>query len=218
MRAITPKQRQVLELLVEYHRRKDYYPTVRELCAMMKLASTNTIQTHLRGLIKKGYLIREASQARAFALTPLALAEVTGETRRKTPSARRGQPLAIPVLGSVPAGPLFEAVENREGFLKLDDMMPVNERTFALRAQGDSMRDKGIFDGDMLVVQSQSEAESGDVVVALLDREATVKTYLRRTDGQTLQPANEAYPPIHIPPDYPEFTICGKVVGVIRRI
>ncbi|MDD1763046.1 MAG: hypothetical protein LUQ59_12515, partial [Methanothrix sp.] len=96
--------------------------------------------------------------------------------------------------------------------------LPVDERTFALRAKGDSMKDKGIHDGDLLVVQHQADAESGDVIVAMLDGEATVKTLIRRTDGITLQPANDLYDPIRIPIAHPGFRICGKVVGVIHRV
>ena len=227
MIGLSKRQQETLAQIINFNEQTGYFPSVRELCSALNVKSTNTVQSHLRALIKKGFLQRSGSQARALRLTDQALAfceETGGPSSRagKKPLAAVqeivGRALGIPLLGQAPAGPLTEAVEDFQGRLQLDNILAVDESTFALTAKGDSMRDKGIHDGDWLVVRQQPDADSGDIIVALLNGEATVKTLIRRIDGLTLQPANDLYEPLRIPLDHPGFAISGKVIGVIRKL
>ena len=216
MRGLSKRQLETLQNLADFNHEHGYFPSVRELCGAMGISSTNTVQSHLKALEKKGYLLREGSQARALQLTEKAHQEAFAGKHQR--NGRRPRSKGVPLLGVVPAGPLSEAIESLEGYYQLEDFLPINSRTYALTAKGDSMRDKGIQDGDTLIIHQEADVDSGDVVVALLDGETTVKTLIRRIDGLTLQPANEFYEPVYIPLDHPGFQICGKVVGVIHKI
>lgn len=186
----TDKQEKILEFLTDYVNEKGYPPSVREICAAVGLKSTATVSYHLTELKKQGRIQGETNKRRAIAI----------------PETQRGR---IPVLGVVQAGMPILAVENVEGYLPWDG----DPSCFALRVRGDSMVNAGILEGDKVVVRPQPDADNGDIVVALLEDEATVKRLWRENGAVWLLPENPAFRPI----DGREATILGKVKAVIRE-
>lgn len=186
----TDKQEKILEFLTDYVNEKGYPPSVREICAAVGLKSTATVSYHLTELKKQGRIQGETNKRRAIAI----------------PETQRGR---IPVLGVVQAGMPILAVENVEGYLPWDG----DPSCFALRVRGDSMVNAGILEGDKVVVRPQPDADNGDIVVALLEDEATVKRLWRENGAVWLLPENPAFRPI----DGKEATILGKVKAVIRE-
>lgn len=199
---LTPKQQQVYDFIVSFTSDFGYPPSVREIGAAVKLKSPSTVHFHMRGLEEAGFIIKAEGKTRAISL-PYA--------KNYTEQA----PLAInqvPILGNVAAGSPILAEECIEDFIAFDTNGLSGEH-FALRVRGESMLDAGILPDDLVVVHRQQEAYNGDIVVALFEDEATVKT-LRRRDGVTwLMPSNDEYEPI----DGTYAQILGKVVAVIRR-
>jgi len=194
---LTDTQRSVLEhvqkYLLEYHRP----PTVREVMRHFKWNSPQSARKHLLALEEKGYLEREANTARGLRLS-------------EDPSVG----VAIPILGKVAAGLPLLAEENRDGSMVVDASMARGGRNlFALTVRGDSMINAHILPGDKVIVQQTSHATPGEIVVALIEGEATVKTFRRSTSKVTLEPANPKYQPIVVTDDK-DFRIIGKVVGV----
>jgi repressor LexA len=194
---LTDTQRSVLEhvqkYLLEYHRP----PTVREVMRHFKWNSPQSARKHLLALEEKGYLEREANTARGLRLS-------------EDPSVG----LSIPILGKVAAGLPLLAEENRDGSMVVDASMARGGRNlFALTVRGDSMINAHILPGDKVIVQQTSHATPGEIVVALIEGEATVKTFRRSTSKVTLEPANPKYQPIVVTEDK-DFRIIGKVVGV----
>ncbi len=191
MARTTDKQEKILQFLNTYMAEKGYAPTVREICQAVELKSTATVSYHLSELKKQGRLQGESNKRRAIALTEPAV---------------RGR---IPVIGVVQAGLPILAVENQEGTMPWDG----DPECFALRVKGDSMMNAGILDGDKVIVRPQPTAEHGQIVVALLEDEATVKR-LSRKDGKIwLLPENPDYSPI----EGTHAKILGKVCGVYRE-
>lgn len=187
---LTHKQQTIYSFIQEYMEENHVPPSLREIGSHLDL-SVGTVQDQVEAIRRKGFLSRENSKARGLRL-PM--------------SANQ-----IPILGRVHAGALHAAIENVEGHLPVGGDMP-SSRHFALKVRGDSMIDAGILDGDLVIVRSQPTAESGQIVVARVDDEATVK-YLRRRDGRTfLEPANPRYQPIQLP-----FALLGVVVEVRRH-
>lgn len=180
------KQEEILEYLREFSERHGYAPSIREICQGVGLRSTGSVHYHLTELAKQGRIELDAGKKRAI----------------QTP--RRGQ---IPILGTVTAGAPILAAENIEGYLPWDG----KENCFALRVRGDSMLGAGILPGDLIVVRPQQSADHGDIVVALLGDEATVKRLSLR-GGVWLMPENDAYSPI----DGREARILGKVCALQR--
>jgi len=172
-------------------------PTVREVMEAFGFRSPQTAREHLDALVESGYLEKEPGVARGFRL----------------PGAGRTPTVMVPLLGRVPAGPLDAAVESLEGHLPVQTRRAPGE-LFSLRVRGDSMKDAGILDGDVVVVRRQPRAEAGEVVVALVDDEATVKRLELKRGRVELHPANDAYAPIV--PDAGSLKILGKVVEVRR--
>ncbi|MBP8613325.1 MAG: transcriptional repressor LexA [Firmicutes bacterium] len=200
MEELTFQQARVLEVICEYIREKGYPPSVRELGERLGLKSTATVHSHLRTLERKGYLERTAQKSRAFNV-------VEGIEDDSYP-----QSVMVPIVGTVRAGVPILAVENIDEFVPLPRSLLNNENVFMLRVQGDSMIGAGIFDGDLVLVKQQESAENGDIVVALLDDEATVKTFYKDEDSITLRPENPDYEPIVSG----NVHILGKVVGLYR--
>ena len=198
-RGITNRQSQVLEFL---RRRinEGLPPTFREIADYFGIKSTNGVHSILVALEKKGYIYKQSNRARGFALTELA----------------GGSGWRIPVVGRVAAGLPILAEENIEGYLTVDDLHLKDEGVFGLRVKGDSMKNAGILDGDRVIVRRQESATTGDIVVAILDNEATVKRYYREADHIRLQPENDAYQPIIIHERDEDFRLAGKVVGLVR--
>lgn len=187
----TDKQEKILEFLNSYLEDKGYPPSVREICAAVGLKSTATVSYHLNELKRQGRIQGDSSKRRAISLPE---------------SQRVGR---IPLVGVVTAGLPILAVENQEGTIPWDG----DQSCFALRVRGDSMIGAGILDGDKVVVRPQPEADNGEIVVALLGDEATVKRFHRGQDGIWLLPENPNYEPIN----GQEAQILGKVKAVIRE-
>jgi repressor LexA len=190
----TAKQKAVLAL-VEKLGERGYPPSLRELAKGLKLSGTRAVEKHLAALERKGHLRRGAG-ARSLELT-------------QRVSARR-----VPIVGRVAAGKPLLAEEHLEGTMTVDAEAS-RGGAFLLRVKGESMKDAGILDGDLVLVRPQADAESGDIVVALLGDEATVKTLIKQKDRMTLQPANPAFRPLVVGPGEP-YAVAGKVVGVFR--
>ncbi len=201
---LTKKQHNFLSFLTKYIRENGYPPTIREMVYHLKLASTNSVKKYLDILERKGYIKRIPNSPRAI--------EVCAETPES-------QAKLIPVVGRVRAGAPHLAVEDITGHLAIDESMACWDETFFLRVEGDSMIDAHIQDGDFVLVKSQQTAENGDIVVAIINDEATVKKFFRRGNSIYLEPANSTMKPIIIREDQAhEMMIAGKVVTVLRQI
>ena len=172
-------------------------PTVREVMEAFGFRSPQTAREHLDGLVQAGFLKKEPGVARGFRL----------------PGRGEAPTVMVPLLGRVPAGPLDTAIEDLEGHLPVQTRSDPGE-LFSLRVRGDSMKDAGIFDGDIVIVRRQPRAESGEIVVALIGDEATVKRLRLRRDRVELHPENDAYQPIV--PDPSDVKVLGRVVEVRR--
>lgn len=199
---LTPTQRRVLDFLREFVERHRFAPTAAEIAGRFGIAVKNGFY-YLELLERKGYIRRKRHHPRRI--------EFVGENLSR--SAVR-----IPVLGRVPAGGPREAIEEVEGELLLDPDLVGEGEVFSLRVKGDSMTGAHICDGDHVVVRSQARAEEGEIVVAVIDGEATVKRFRRWKGKVRLEAANPAYPPIVVPAGAPSFRIAGKVVGVYRKL
>lgn len=197
MQTLTTRQQAVLEFITDAVRATGMPPSVREIAAHFRIASPKGVTDHLAALERKGYLHREPGQARNIRLTHA--------------------PDAIPIVGTVAAGTPITALENHDGRVDLPQLFGTNN-LFAVRVKGDSMRDAGILEGDLVVVQKDARVEQNGVGVAYVDGEATVKRVRKTTDGYDLIPENSAYQPIRIDPATDTFTLAGPVVGVIRRM
>lgn len=203
---MSARQRQILEFVRQEVARKGYPPSVREIGEAVGLRSSSTVHGHLRQLEQKGYLHRDPTKPRALELrTP-------GDTQRRSA-------IAVPVIGRITAGLPILAVQNIEEYLPLPAGLfsgEAGDGLFILRVQGDSMVGAGIIDGDWLVVERQATATNGDIVVALLEDEATVKRFYNEGDRIRLQPENSRYQPIYAQPH--EVKVLGKAVGIFRRL
>ncbi|MFH1360671.1 MAG: transcriptional repressor LexA [Candidatus Omnitrophota bacterium] len=192
---LTPKQKKVLRFIYEEIKNSRLPPTIREIAEQFGFSSTGTVRDYLRALVSKGYIKISAGKSRAIELVKEALFQV-------------------PVVGSVAAGHPTLAVEDIEGYLDLDSLVYPEDDYFALRVKGDSMIDAGILPNDFVLIRRQQVAEVGEIVVALIDDEATVKTLAKRGDKFFLEPANARYKPIPVTRDT---VIIGKVLNIIRK-
>lgn len=208
MKAMTPKQQQVYDFIVAFQNEHGYPPSVREIGAYVGLKSPSTVHFHLKGLEKAGLIEKAEGKTRAITVMDAGGRNSAPSKRfRETASQNR-----IPVVGNVAAGAPILAEQCIEDYLTFD-AGGAAEEYFALRVRGESMLNAGILPGDLVVVHQQVEAHNGEIVVALFEDEATVKT-LRRRDGKVwLMPANDDYEPI----DGTHAQIVGKVVAVVRR-
>ncbi len=197
---LTQRQQQIYDFLVKEVKSKGYPPSVREIGAEIGLSSSSTVHSHLTALERKGFIKRDPTKPRALLLSNLAR-ETTDDS------------LSIPLIGEVAAGQPLLATENivdHIGWGKNLGSTP----SFALAVKGESMINDGILDGDIVMVRSQKTAENGEIVVALLENDATVKRFYLEKDRIRLEPANPAFSPIYSS----DATIIGKVVGLLRRI
>lgn len=207
MDSLTPKQRQVLEAIRRFQQEKGYPPTVRELAELLGQSSTAGIHKILMTLQEKGALSRrEGGKSRSF--------HIIGEEPAESGS---GRTRSCPIVGQVVAGMPQLALEEREGDLYLDSEWVGKEDIFLLKVRGHSMIDADIRDGDLLAVQLTQTCRNGDIIIALLDEEATVKRFFKEKDRVRLQPENQTMQPIYVPVDDPGFRIIGKVKGLLRR-
>jgi repressor LexA len=202
MQGLTDRQRQVLEGVTKIMREKGYPPTVREIGDLLGLRSSCTVQRHLEALERKGYLKRDRTKARS-----LEILQADDPTMVPVPM------VPVPVVGAVAAGQPILATENIEEVFPLPRDIVKDEQCFMLHVKGDSMIEAGIFDGDLVVVRQQPYAEDGDIVVAMIEEEATVKFFRRRRGRIHLDPANANMQPIVAD----KVQVIGKVLMSIRR-
>lgn len=220
MQGLTQRQHQVLDFIRQSISQRGYPPTLREIGAHMGIRSTNGVNDHLRALERKGYLTREDMKSRA--LRPCGIEE---EGASSTPEVdaivgEGAEVIEIPVLGRVAAGAPILAQENLIDTVHVDRaMLKGSRQVFGLRVQGDSMIEAGILNGDYIFVRKQATADRGDIVVALINDEATVKYYYPERDYVRFQPANSQMAPILVrATDFRSTMILGVVTGVFRRI
>jgi repressor LexA len=209
---INEKQQKILDFLNEQIEKNGYPPSVREICNAVGFKSTSTVHSYLEKLRKQGLIQKDPSK-------PRALKVINNKKNSKTDEPKNiysGKELVeVPIIGKVTAGQPILAVENIEDTFPLPLDFVQNSTVFMLRVQGDSMIEAGIFDNDYIVVKQQSTANNGDIVVALIDDEATVKTFYKEKGFIRLQPANKFYDPIIVRDN---LSILGKVIGVFRKM
>ncbi|MCR5796626.1 MAG: transcriptional repressor LexA [Eubacterium sp.] len=197
---ISSKQSEILEYIKEQILEKGYPPSVREICTAVNLKSTSSVHAHLETMEKNGYIRRDPSKPRTIEIVDDDFNLMKREMRH------------IPVLGSVAAGePLFAEQNITNYFPLLSEELP-SGNLFMLKVRGESMINVGIFDGDMIIVRQDSTASNGEIVVALVDDSATVKTYYKESNRYRLQPENDDMDPIYVN----EVQILGKVIGLFR--
>ena len=197
---ISSKQREILEYIKQEILNKGYPPAVREICEAVHLKSTSSVHSHLETLEKNGYIRRDPTKPRAI--------EIIDDNFNLT----RREVVNVPIIGQVAAGQPLLAVENIENYFPIPTEFMPNAETFMLKIKGDSMINAGIFNGDKILVQKQSDAQNGDIVVALVDDSATVKTFYKEDGHFRLQPENDTMDPIIVN----ECSILGKVFGIMR--
>lgn len=196
---ITDKQREILEYIKKEILNKGYPPTVRDICEAVHLKSTSSVHSHLETLEKNGYIRRDPTKPRAI--------EIVDDSFNP-----RREVVNVPMVGRVAAGQPVLAVENIESYFPVPSEFMPNSETFMLKVKGESMINAGIFDGDQILVEQCKNARNGDMVVALVDDSATVKTFYKEDGHIRLQPENDSMEPIIVP----DCQILGKVFGVFR--
>jgi len=198
MERLTERQAAVLEFIRAQLAEKGRPPTLDEIGTRFRIASSFGVRRHLTALEKKGYIERHAHAARGIRLSPEFRA-VTG----------------LPIVGRVAAGAPITAIENLEGYLSIESLLPEREGLYGLKVQGDSMEDAGIHDGDYVVVRPQPVFEDGEIGVAVIDEECTVKRLRKRGDKIELRPASSKHRPWLVDPSEHDFRYGGKVVKVL---
>lgn len=197
---ITAKQEEILKYIKEQILKKGYPPAVREICEAVNLKSTSSVHAHLETLEKNGYIRKDPTKPRAI--------EILDDTFNLT----RREMVNVPIIGNVAAGMPILATENIENYFPIPAEFMPNQEVFMLHVKGDSMINAGIFDGDNILVRQQSTASNGDMVVALVDDSATVKTFYKENGYYRLQPENDHMDPIIVD----DVSILGIVFGVFR--
>lgn len=197
---ITAKQQEILEYIKEQILKKGYPPAVREICEAVRLKSTSSVHAHLETLEKNGYIRRDPTKPRAI--------EILDDTFNLT----RREVVNVPIVGHVAAGEPILATENIENYFPVPSEYIPNQDVFMLHVKGDSMINAGILNGDNILVRQQSSASNGDIVVALVEDSATVKTFYKENGYYRLQPENDFMDPIIVD----DVSILGIVFGVFR--
>ena len=205
---LTKRQQEIFDFIRKYSAKYGYPPTVRDIGKAVGLASSSTVHAHLANLEKIGLLRRDPSKPRAIELLDRAVENAVESVRGIV------RPEGLPVLGSVAAGQPMLAEENIEEYVPIPDIAGGRDGEYLLRIRGESMKDAGIIEGDHVVVHPQETAKDGDIVVALLGEEATVKRYFKESDHIRLQPENETMEAIRSK----EVKVLGKVVGLLRKV
>jgi repressor LexA len=205
---LTKRQQEIFDFIRKYSAKYGYPPTVRDIGKAVGLASSSTVHTHLANLEKIGLLRRDPSKPRAIELLDRAVGTAVDSVRGIVREE------GLPLLGAVAAGQPMLAEENIEEYVSVPEIAGGSDGQYLLQIRGDSMKDAGILEDDYVVVQPQDSAEDGDIVVALLGEEATVKRFFREPDHVRLQPENEAMEPIRSK----EVKVLGRVVGLMRRV
>jgi repressor LexA len=205
---LTKRQQEIFDFIKRYSAKYGYPPTVRDIGKAVGLASSSTVHAHLANLEKIGLLRRDPSKPRAIELLD-----------RATSAAAEGVrsivgPSGLPLVGQVAAGQPVLAEENIEDYVDVPDVAGGGDGEYLLRVRGDSMKNAGILEGDFVVVRPQDAATDGDIVVALVGEEATVKRFYKEVDHIRLQPENDAMEPIRSK----EVKVLGRVVGLLRKV
>lgn len=201
---LTKRQEDVLKYIKKYVAKHGFPPATREIGEALGLTSPATVHTHIKKLVQKGYLRTTKSKFRTI--------EVVGNNEYNMPDNL----VRVPMLGKVTAGSPIEAIEKPDEFFDLPvSLVPKEEKVFVLEVSGESMINKGIYDGDVVIVQEQKNARNGDIVVAMNDNdEVTLKTFYKEKDHIRLQPENDTMAPIILP----NCTILGKAIGLYRYL
>ena len=199
-RPISKKQEEILNYIKNEILERGFPPAVREICQAVGLKSTSSVHSHLESLERNGYIRRDPTKPRAIEI----LDESFNMIRREM--------VNVPIIGTVAAGQPILAEQNIEGYFPIPTEYMPNKQYFRLKVKGESMINAGIFDGDKVLVKQQATAENGDIVVALVDDSATVKTYYKENGHYRLQPENDSMDPIIVD----KCEILGKVFGVFR--
>ena len=198
---LTKRQQEIFDFVKRYAGEHGYPPTVRDIGKAIGLTSSSTVHAHLANLEKLGVLRRDPTKPRAIEV-------LVGKAKAAA------RPSGLPVVGQVAAGEPVLAEENIEEYVEVPSFAGGEEGEFVLRVKGDSMKDIGIFEGDHVIVRRQDTARNGEIVVALVGEEATVKRFFREEDHVRLQPENAALDPIRSR----DVQVLGRVVGVCRRV
>jgi repressor LexA len=201
---LTKRQQEIFDFIKRYSAKYGYPPTVRDIGKAVGLASSSTVHAHLANLEKVGLLRRDPSKPRAIELLDRAVEGVKSVVR----------PSGLPLVGQVAAGSPVLAEENIEEYIEVPELAGGGVGEYLLRVRGDSMKDAGIIEDDVVVVRPETTARDGQIVVALVGEEATVKRYFRESDHIRLQPENDTMEPIRTR----EAAVMGRVVGVFRRV
>ena len=199
---LTKRQQEIFEFIKRYSSEHGYPPTVRDIGKAIGLTSSSTVHAHLANLEKLGVIRRDPTKPRAL--------ELLGQAAKKVVPG----PSGLPLVGRVAAGAPVLAEENIEEYVDVPEIAGGDKGEYVLRVHGDSMKDAGILEGDFVVVRPQDTAADGEIVVALVGEEATVKRFFKESDHIRLQPENQTMDPIRVR----EVQILGRVVGVCRRV
>lgn len=197
---ISVKQQEILDYIKENILAKGYPPSVREICEAVHLKSTSSVHSHLETLEKNGYIRRDPTKPRTIEI----LDDTFGLSRREL--------VNVPIIGQVTAGEPILAVEHIDGYFPVPPEYLHNQNTFMLKVKGESMINVGIYDGDLILVEEQSTANNGDIVVALIEDSATVKRFYKENGHYRLQPENDYMDPIIVD----QASVLGKVIGLFR--
>jgi repressor LexA len=212
---LTKRQQEIFDFIRKYSAKYGYPPTVRDIGKAVGLASSSTVHAHLANLEKIGLLRRDPTKPRAIELLDRAMDNVDRAVGNAMGSVRSiVRPDSLPLLGSVAAGQPVLAEENVEDYISVPEAAGGSSGEYLLRIRGDSMKNVGIMEDDLVVVRSQDTAHDGEIVVALLGEEATVKRFFREPDHIRLQPENETMEPIRSK----EVKVLGRVVGLLRSM
>ena len=206
-RGTTEKQQRILDVIRDFTAEMGYPPSVREIGERVGLSSSSTVQSHLKTLERRGLLRRDPTKPRALVPSDMVL-------RSASPPDDRPASVSLPVLGRVAAGVPITAIENLEDTFVLPASFVKRSGAFMLRVKGDSMIDAAILDGDLIVVEPGPDAHNGQIVVAMIDGEATVKRFYREAGRIRLQPENRDMAPIYAD----DVTVVGRVEAVVRRL
>lgn len=199
---ITEKQTEILEYIKKEILAKGYPPTVRDICTAVNLKSTSSVHAHLETLEKNGYIRRDPTKPRAIEI----IDDNFSLTRREL--------VNVPMVGRVAAGEPILATQNIDNYFPIPSEFMPNGEVFMLEVKGDSMINVGIFDGDWIIVEKRDTARNGEIIVALVDDSATVKTFYKENGHIRLQPENDHLDPIIVP----DCKILGKVISLYRQI
>ena len=211
---LTKRQQEIFDFIKRYSAKYGYPPTVRDIGKAVGLASSSTVHAHLSNLERLGVLRRDPSKPRAIELLDRVRGDVGGAVGNAVDSVVGALRPGLPLVGQVAAGSPVLAEENIEEYIEVPELAGGDAGEYLLRVRGDSMKDAGIIEDDVVVVRPENSARDGQIVVALVGEEATVKRFFKESDHIRLQPENDALEPIRSK----DVRVLGRVVGVMRRV